>query len=313
MRAQIFNVITDERILAVITGIAIFWRVLVNLDKTENLWECFFSGISLFIMGWALFGYMYSMSKKPTRWPVSNKIYQGISFSLIILNIYVIIYYGMRWSELLHVEVYPSLDLILRDVRYVMFVMFYCALIWSAKPLKNMQNGYRFLVSRSKMHRRGIRESVFKVMTDERTLLVLIGIAFLWRTVISFDYTITFWESTCQYIIQLIIGWFLFGYICALSVKVRDKLDLIKVIPGFALALCAINVYALVYYGLNWYSLVGMVAGFDYALAATDFIFRDLRFFSLVIFYYAVIVISKLLEQASADYTVPIKTRSSGK
>lgn len=134
---------------------------------------------------------------------------------------------------------------------------------------------------------------------------MMIGIAFLWRTVISFDYTVTFWESTCQYIIQLIIGWFLFGHICAVAVKAREKPDLIKVVQGIALALSTINVYALVYYGLCWYSLVGLVAYFEVFFVPADYIFQDLRFFALVIFYYTMIVLSKFLETASADYTVP--------
>lgn len=306
MREAIFKVITDERILILITSIAFLWRAVVSLDKAEVLWECICSGISLFIMGWALFGYMYSISRKPTRWPVSNEIYQRIGVSLLVLNSYVIIYYGMRWSELLHVEVFLPLDFILRDGRYIIFVMFYCTIIWSAKYLKKTHENYRFLVSRSIIREKGMQASVFKVITDDRTLLVMIGIAFLWRTVISFDYTITFWESTSQYIIQLIIGWSLFGYLCALSVKAREKLDLIKVIQGIAVALGAINVYALVYYGMSWYSLVGIEA-FVESFVPMDFIFKDVRFFSVVIFYYTIIMVLKSLEKAYADYTVPIK------
>jgi len=309
MREAIFKVVTDERILLAITSIAFFWRTVVSLDKAEALWESICSGISLFIMGWALFGYMYSLSRKPTRWPVSNTIYQRIGVSLLVLNSYVLIYYGMRWHELLHVEVCLPLDFIFRDARYIIFVMFYCAIIWSAKYLKKLHEDYRFLLSRSIIREKGMQASVFRVITDDRTLLVMIGIAFLWRTVISFDYTITFWESMCQYIIQLIIGWSLFGYLCALSVKAREKLDLIKVIQGMALALGAINVYALVYYGMSWYSLVGIEA-FVESFVPMDFIFKDVRFFLLVIFYYTTIMVSKSLEKAYADYTVPIKVQS---
>lgn len=309
MRKPLFEVIADDRILILITSIAFFWRAFISRDREIVLWEGVCSGISLLILGWALFGYIYSMSQKPTRWPVANRIYHGLGFSLLVLNVYVLIYYGMRWFKLLHVEVFPHLDFILSGARYVMFVMFYCAIIWSAKYLKAMQEDYRFLVSRSKMRGSGLRETVSRVITDERTLLVMIGVAFLWRTVISFDYNITFWESTCQYIIQLIIGWYLFGYLCALSVKARAKLELSKVSQGLAVALCTINVYALVYYGINWYSLIG-VGDFDKSFAPMDFLFSDVRFFALVIFYYTVIVSSKFLEKASMDYTVPIKKQS---
>ncbi len=309
MREPTFKVITDERILVLIITLALLWRVVVSLDQTETLWEGICSGISLFVMGWALFWYLHSMSKKPTRWSVTNKIYHGIGLSLLVLNLYVVVYYGMRWSGLLHVEAFLPLDYIFRDVRYVTFVMFYCAILWSAKYLEKMREEYRFLLSRSKPRKRSIKERVLNVIIDERTLLVLIGIAFLWRTVISFDYTITFWESMCSYIVQLIIGWFLFGYLSALSVKVRNRLELMKVIQGFALALCTINVYALFYYGINWYSVVGM-EGVSQGFSPTDFIFIDVRFFALVLFYYTVIVLSKLFEQAYADYTVPITTPS---
>jgi hypothetical protein len=305
MSKAVFKVITDDRILLVIIGIAVFWRAVVSRDRAEVLWESICSGISLFIMGWALFGYLYSRSQKPTRWSVSNTIYLGIGFCLFVLNSYVIIYYGMRWYGLLQVEVSPPLDLILRNVRYVMFVMFYCAILWSTKYLKKIHEEYRFLLARSAIQERSLRESVFKVITDDRTLVVMIGVAFLWRTVISFDYTITFWESTCQYITQLIIGWFLFGHICALAVKAREKLDLIKVIQGIVLALSTINVYALAYYVLSWYRLVDMVEYVEVAFVPTDYIFQDLRFFSLVIFYYTMIVLSKFLDTACTDYTVP--------
>ncbi|HUV03086.1 MAG TPA: hypothetical protein VMW67_06570 [Desulfobacteria bacterium] len=309
MRRPVFPELTDERIVIVLIGIAVFWRAVVSFDETEAPWECCCSGISLFILGWALFGYLYSLSQKPTSWPISNTIYQGIGFSLFVLNSYVMIYYGLRWYGLLQVEVFPPLDLILRNVRYVTFVMFYCAILWSTKYLETIHEEYQFLLARSTLHERSLRASVFKVLTDDRTLLVMIGIAFLWRTVISFDYTITFWESTCQYITQLIIGWFLFGHICALAVKAREKPDLIKVTQGIALALSTINVYALVYYGLSWYSLVGLVEYFEVVFVPADCIFQDLRFFSLVIFYYTMIVLSKFLETACTDYTVPDRAK----
>ena len=305
MRKPVFPELTDERILLVIVGIAVSWRAVVSLDGTEAPWERCCSGISLFIVGWALFGYLHAQSQKPTRWPISNTIYQGIGFCLFVLNSYVMIYYGMRLSGLLQIEVFPPLDLILQNVRYVTFVLFYCAILWTTTHLKRIHEAYRFLLARSGIQERSLRASVFKVLTDDRTLLVMIGIAFLWRTVISFDYTITFWESTCQYIVQLIIGWFLFGHICALTVKAREKPDLIKVVQGIAIALSTINVYALVYYGLSWYSLVGLVEYFEVVFVPADYIFQDLRFFALVIFYYTMIVLSKFLETACTDYTVP--------
>ncbi|RZN34456.1 MAG: hypothetical protein EFT35_09470 [Methanophagales archaeon ANME-1-THS] len=305
MREPICTVLADDWILFLLITIAFLWRAVVSLDGTEVLWESICSGISLIILGWLLLGYLYTMSRRPTQWPVSNKIYQRICFNLLVLNGYVLIYYGMRWSGVLHVEVSRPLDFVFRDIRYVLFVIFYAAILWSTKPLKKMHDDYRFLVSRSMLPERSLRELIFKVITDERTLLVLIGIAFLWRTCLSFDYMITFWESTYSYIIQLIIGWFLFGYLCALSVKVRKRVEVRMVSQGIAFALGAINVYALAYYGMMVYGLIGL-RDMAETFMPMDYIFGDARFFALVLFYYTTIMISKYLEKAYADYTAPI-------
>lgn len=305
MRGPILKVLTDDRILLLIIVSAIAWRAVVSLDGTEVLWESICSGISLFILGWLLFGYLYSRSRRPTPWPVSNGIYQRISFNLLVLNGYILLSYALRWSSLLQIEVHRPLELAFRDIQYLLFVIFYAAVLWSTKPLKRMHERYRFLVSRSMLPERSLRSALFKVLTDERTLLVLIGIAFLWRTGLSFDYTITFWESTCSYIIQLIIGWFLFGYLCALSVKVKKRVELRMVSQGLACALCAINLYALAYYGIMVYGLIAL-QDVEERFTPIVYIFGDARFFTLVLFYYTTILISKFLEKAYADYTVPI-------
>ncbi len=245
-REFIFRVITDERVLIVIVGIAFLWRALVSSDGEITLWESASSGISLFIIGWVLFGYIYSMNAKPTDWPVSNKIYHGIAVSLLVLNSYVMIYYGMRWVGLLGVEVSVPQDFIYRDIRYVLFVMFYCSVIGSARYLKGVHENYRLLIKeRPKKRAKSIKEAIFRVITHERTLVVIIAAAILWRIVISGDNNITFWESTLSGISLIIIGWFLFGYLCALTVKVKHRMDLRRAIPGIALGLCAINIYAL--------------------------------------------------------------------
>ncbi len=309
MREYISRVITDERILIVITGIALFWRSLVSLDKTEALWECIGSGISLFIMGWALFAYMCSMSRKPTSWPVTNKIYHGVAICLFVLNIYVAIYYGMRWVGLPHVEVSVLHDSIFRDMRYVMFVVFYCAIIWSARYFRGMHENYRPLIKeRPKKPAKSMKEFLFRVITNERTIIAIIVVAILWRIAISSDHNITFWESLCSCVTLLIIGWFLFGYICALTVKVKATLDLAKACFGVALGLCAINVYAIFYYGMRWYDLIGMVMGNvpeNYASQPLDFIFGEIRYVMLIIFYCTAILLAKHLEKAYEDYTVP--------
>lgn len=71
---------------------------------------------------------------------------------------------------------------------------------------------------------------------------------------------------------------------------------MIKIYHGIALALFAINIYALVYYGMRCLITVGEVM-----LAPLDFVFRDIRFFMLVIFYCAALVLSKWLEKAAEE------------
>lgn len=309
MREYIFKVITDERILIVIAGIALFWRSLVSLDKTEAFWECICSGISLFIIGWALFAYFYFMSRKQTSWPVTNKIYHWVAICLFVLNIYVAIYYGMRWVGLLHVEVSLQQDSILRDVRYILFVTFYCAIMWSARYFRGMHENYRSLIKeRPKKPAKSMKEFLFRVITNERTLIAVIAAAILWRVVISIDNNITFWESMCSALTLIIMGWFLFGYISALTVKAKATSDLAKACYGVALSLCAINVYAIFYYGMRWYELIFIVrenVPEIYVPQPLDLVFKGIRYVLLVIFYCTATVLSKYLKRAHEDYTVP--------
>jgi hypothetical protein len=307
MDEPLAKALRDERIVVGLPGLALVWRVLVSLDQTEALWESICSGLSLFLLGWICFGYIYSLSRKPTRWPVSTMLCQRISLGLLVLNGYLLIYYGLRWTGVLHKEAYLPLDFIVRDIRYVTFVLAYSAILWSTKYLKQMQEGYRFLFSPSKLADRSMREVVFTVITDERTLLVLIGLAFLWRTVISFDYTLTIGESMASGIALLIIGWFLLGYMCALAVKTRARVALSRLIQVLTFALGTLNVYVLAYYGMTWYRLV-ITGVLREVLAPLDSLFGDLGFFSLVLFYFTAMLVAESLEKANADYIVPLGT-----
>jgi CBS domain-containing protein len=312
-REFLFRVITDERVLIVIVSIAFLWRAFVSSDGEETLWESASSGISLFIIGWVLFGYIYSMSTKPTDWPVSNKIYRSVVVSLLVVNIYVTVYYGMRWFGLVGVEVSASRDLIYRDVCYVLLVMFYCAAIGSARYLKGVHENYRLLIKerpKKKKRAKSIKEAIFYVMTHERTLVVVIAAAILWRIVISGDNNITFWESTLSGIALIVWGWSILGYFCALSVKVKRKPDLTRVIQGIALGLCAINIYAVFYYGLRWYGLLGRIMGEveeTYVPQPLDILFRNVRYLMLVAFYCTEVLLAKHLVKGYEDYTVPAR------
>jgi hypothetical protein len=309
-RESLFKLVTDERILILIGGITILWRRVISYDESISFCESACSGITLSILGWVLFAYMYSTSRKPTDWPVTRKIYQGIAVSLLVLNIYVAIYYGMRWFRLLHEEIYMPMDFVFRDVRYLMLVLCYCAVLWTARYLKGMRDKYRLLIrEKPKSHARSMKESVLWVAMNERTLTVIVVAAILWRIAITCDHTITFGESAVSCIILLLLGWFLFGYICALSVKVKRKIELTRVIQGITFGLMAINIYAIFYYGMRWYVLALGMADVSGTYVPLDYLFRNMRYIMLVIFYCTAIVLSKFLEKAYTDYTVPKKAQ----
>jgi len=311
-RDFLFRAITDERVLIVIVGIALLWRAVVSSDEKITFWESACSCISLSIIGWLLFGYMYSMSLKPTDWPVTNRIYRTIAVSLLVINIYVAIYYGMKWSGLLRVEISVSQDYIYQDLRYVIFMMYYCVAIAAARYLRGMREKYRLLIKeRARKRAKNIKEAIFFVMTHERTLVVVIAAAILWRVVIiRTDNGITFWESTVSGISLIVWGWSIFGYLCALSVKVKRKPDLTKVIQYVALGLCAINIYAIFYYGLRWYEQICRIMGEvteTYVPQPLDMVFKDVRYVMLVLFYCAIVLLAKHLVKAYEDYTVPAR------
>jgi Ca2+/Na+ antiporter len=295
--------------------VAIVWRAVISLDGKIAFWESLCSGIALIVLGWVLFAYMYRMSKELKGWIISNYIYQGIAVCLLIINIYALIYYGMRWFKLLSVEAYLPYDFIFRDVRYIALVVFYCAVMWSAGYPKRMHEEYiskskdktvlhiisPFLYTRvKKLKQMGLKELIATVITDERTLLVIVGLAFLWRIVISLDYNITLGESVGSGIALILVGWLFFGYIYSLSSKQQDWPDLVKVYQALALGVLAINIYVLVYYGMRWYRLAGAAEAF----VPLDYLFRDVRFFALVMFYCASIVLSKFLNRAYEEYTL---------
>jgi Ca2+/Na+ antiporter len=297
--------------------VAILWRAVISLDGEISFWESLCSGLALILLGWVLFAYAYRRSRELKGWIISNYIYQGIAVCLVIINVYTLVYYGMRWYKLLTVEAYLPWDFIFRDVRYFALVVFYCSVIWSEKYVTKMHEEY---LSRSKgktvlhlispyLHPRGkgkklremdLEDLVSTVITDERTLVVLIGLTFLWRIFISLDYKIALWESLGSGVALILLGWLVFAYIYSQSRKQRGWLDLVKVYRGTALGVLAMNLYALAYYGMRWYRL----AFLEEAFVPWDFLFRDVRYFALVMFYCAAIVLSQFLKRAYEEYTL---------
>ncbi len=141
--------IMDKRTLIAIIVIAILWRTGISLNGKIALWESVCSGIALFIMGWALFAYIFSMSRGLKGWSELNRIYHWIAVSLAAINVYVIVYYAMRWYRLAGLEgVTESLvpwDFLFRDIRYIVLVVFYCVVIWLSKYLKKMHADYMLI------------------------------------------------------------------------------------------------------------------------------------------------------------------------
>jgi hypothetical protein len=308
----------DGRTIIAILIVALLWRTYISLDGTIAFWESLCSGIAIILFSWVIFAYTYHMFKIQKGWSISNWIYQGLAVCMLPLNIYVIIYYGMRWYKLLSIEAYLPLDFIYRDIRFIALVLFYCAVLWSAKYIQKMHEDYTSLSKGKgilhlispylhpevkKLREMSITELIGKVITDERTLMVIVGLAFIWRTVISVDFNIAPWESMCSGIALFIMGWLFFGYLYSRSWKYKGWLALVKVYHGIAIGLLAINIYVLVYYAMRWYRLLG-VGGVAEAFVPLDYLFRDARFFVLVMFYCASIVLSKFLKRAYEEYSL---------
>ena len=305
-------VMMDGRTLLAMVIVAIAWRIIISLDHEIDLWpDSIISGISLFIVGWILFAYLYHMSRKETGWLISNKMFQGMAVSLSAINIYVIVYYGMRWYRVAGIgdveEAFVPLDYLLRDVRYVVLVLCYCGLIWSARYLKKMHDNYMLLTEDIPTMRKGAMRTVFfKVLTDERTAIVILAVAFFWRAFISLDQQIAPWESICSGIALFIMGWVLFGYTSSLAGRVISRPNMVKIYHGIALALFSVNMYTLVYYGMRWYRLLGFEEIVE-AAVPLDYVFRDIRYFMLVIFYCSALVLSKWLEKAAVECEFLVK------
>ncbi len=299
--------IIDWRILAVIAFAAILGRVFISLDKKVVLWESIGSGMLLIILGWFIFGSLYSLSKRETDWIISNKVAQGLAVSVSALNVYVLVYYVMRWYELTtKPEIFAPPDYLLRDLRFAALVLAYCGLIWATGYLKKMHDNYLLVTEKMPgMRKASTAESMFRILTDERTVIVIIGLVFLWRAIISFDKQILPWESMVSGMGLFILGWVLFGYISSLAVR-TTRPSVAKIYQGIAFALFAVNFYVLVYYGMRWYRIIYMAAS-EEALMPLDFVFRDIRYFVLAIFFCTSIVLSKYLERASEECEYLIK------
>lgn len=300
------EIMMDWRTLAVIAFVTIGWRTYISLDGTIAFWESICSGVVLMIFGWGIFIYLYVMSKRDTSWLISNKLAQGLAISTCALNIYVIVYYGMGWQRLIsglgsYEEAMMPQDYLLRGLGYAVLVMAYCGIIWATGHLKKMHDNYMLITENMpETRRKGAAETMFKVITDERTVIVILGVVFLWRAFISLDRQIELWESMCSGIALCMLGWVLFGYVSSLAVR-TTRPSVAKIYQGFAFAIFAVDVYVLVYYGMRWYTLLTLYPATEEEILPMAYVFRDIRYFVLAIFFCTTIVFSKYLEKASGE------------
>jgi hypothetical protein len=155
IRAAMFRILTDERTAIVIIAIVFFWRAFVSLDRAIILWESMVSGVALFILGWVLLGYMSSLARRVISRPNMVKIYHGIAVALLAINLYVLVYYGMRWYRLLLVgeEILPPLDFVFRDIRYFVFVIFYATALALSKWLEKAAVECEFLTKKEEVEK----------------------------------------------------------------------------------------------------------------------------------------------------------------
>ena len=152
----------------------------------------------------------------------------------------------------------------------------------------------------------GIKETVSNAVMDKRSLIAVLVIAILWRLGISLDGQIALWESLCSGIALFIMGWSVFAYIYLMSRELKGWLRLCKIYQWIAFCLMAINTYVIVYYGMRWYRLAG-VKGVVEAVVPQDFLYRDIRYFVLVVFYCAIIWLTKYLMEMHRDYLLVVK------
>jgi hypothetical protein len=185
-------------------------------------------------------------------------------------------------------------------------VLAYCGTIWAIGYLRQMHDNYVLVTEEMPGMREAARsEALVKIITDDRTVIAIIGLAFFWRAFASLDKQISPWESMCSGVALIILGWALFGYINSLTMR-TIRPSVVKIYHGIAITLFAINIYVIAFYIMRWYRLAGF-AGIEEALVPLDFVFRDIRFCMMVIFYCTAIALSKYLERASAECEYLIK------
>jgi len=151
-----------------------------------------------------------------------------------------------------------------------------------------------------------VKDRFGKVIMDKRTCVAILILLILWRALISINGEITLWESVCSGIVLIVMGWVLFAFVFIMSQEMQGWLKLNMVYRWIAICVSTINVYVIVYYGMRWYRLAG-IGGIEEALVPLDFIFRDIRYIVLVVFYCVVLRLAQYLRDVYEDYMLLFK------
>jgi hypothetical protein len=151
-----------------------------------------------------------------------------------------------------------------------------------------------------------VKDRFGKAIMDKRTCVAILILLILWRALISINGEITLWESVCSGIVLIVMGWVLFAFVFIMSQEMQGWLKLNMVYRWIAICVSTINVYVIVYYGMRWYRLAG-IGGIEEALVPLDFIFRDIRYLVLVVFYCVVLRLAQYLRDVYEDYMLLFK------
>jgi len=135
-----------KRLALVLLGIviaAVLWRWYVTYNMQVSLGESVASGVVVIIMGWYCVAMIFQTRKALTG--LLRKIYLWIGTSTACINIFAIIYYAERWQVISMgaAHVLP-LEALWRSLRFILWITFYCSLLWLTNYLKEMSEEYGF-------------------------------------------------------------------------------------------------------------------------------------------------------------------------
>lgn len=130
-----------RRLLYKLIGLVIvtmLWRVYATYDRRASLLESVTSGITLLIVGWYCAVVILRLRKTITG--LLNKVYLWIGLSTVCVNIFIMVYYLQRWQLISEV----TESTIPLEVGFIIWVVFYCSILWLTNYVKEMSEDYGF-------------------------------------------------------------------------------------------------------------------------------------------------------------------------